>query len=60
MAVLSCSWLSCPDPPKKLWICKLALTPQVVIYTRQGGKEVLWDVQWTGSEGTTTFFLLPG
>lgn len=33
---------------------------QVVVYTRQGGKEVVWDVQWTGSEGTTAFFLVPG
>lgn len=33
---------------------------QVVIYTRQGGQEVVWDTQWTGSEGTAAFFLVPG
>jgi hypothetical protein len=51
------------------WVdgCLLTCTPcshvswaQVVIYTRQGGQEVVWDMQWTGSEGTTSFFLVPG
>ena len=33
---------------------------QVMIYTRKGGNEVVWDVQWTGGDGTAMFFLVSG
>lgn len=41
-------------------VCVGGVSLQVVVYTRRGGKEVVWDVQWTGSEGTAEFFLVPG
>ena len=53
-------WLTDPADPTDQAVHLVSVSLQVVVYTRQGGKEVVWDVQWTDSEGETAFFLVPG